>query len=202
MVQSQVKLLHSHAEQFQKEMGVLYLPQLEFIDLKTERKIRERCKREERKKWLDPRQKWLGSYYSKEITQGFTLDVTIKWIDECVGYGVFTNVPIVNRAYIGEYTGIVRKRRFFAEMKNHYCFDYTIGIGRKTPYVIDAAGCGNYARYINHSTDGNIETASVLCNGIMHIIMYATESIPKGAQLCYDYGADYWARRKAPIVLR
>ncbi len=188
--------------EFREAMGVVYQSDLQFMDEKLHQKVLKRCVKEDRKKWIDPRQKWLGSYYSQEIRAPFNPDVTISWIDPVFGYGVFTNKPIPRNAYVGEYTGIVRKRRFFGRLKNHYCFDYTIGFGMKTPYVIDAEQHGNYARYINHSDEPNLETASVLCDGVMHIIMYALTDIPAGSQLCYDYGENYWEKRKKPLPLQ
>ena len=190
-------------EEFNRVMGIKYVTQLEFINSKAQNTVIKKCRKALDKGLFDPRQKWLGSYYSQEILgcRDPDLDLTIAWIDPVFGYGVFTNQPIRAHTYVGEYMGVVRKNRFFGRSKNFYCFDYTIGFGLDTPFVIDAQSAGNYTRYINHSDKPNLETASVFCNGIMHMIMYALCDIPKGTQLCYDYGFHYWERRKNPLPL-
>jgi len=186
--------------EFEHLMGVSYTSQLQFATPATEEKIFQLCAEADQKKWIDPRQKWLGSYYSQEIAgKHHNPSITIAWIDSTFGYGVFTNRAISRHAFIGEYTGIVRKRHLFGRWKNAYCFDYTIGFGRKTPYVIDAKAQGNFTRYINHSDHPNLETASVLCKGMMHLIFYAIVDIPEGAQLTCDYGAKYWKGREPPL---
>lgn len=191
-------LIRCASPEFEAYTGVRYCTQLKFADAHIRARIKKKCHLAAR---LDPRQKWLGSYYSKELRSDFSIDCTIKWIDPLVGYGVFTNQPIPKHAYVGEYVGVVKRRPFFGRLKNHYCFDYTLALGRRTPYIIDAQKEGNYTRYINHSYHPNLETASVLCEGMMHIIVYAIEDIPKGSQLFYDYGPNYWANRKAPIII-
>jgi SET domain-containing protein len=67
--------------------------------------------------------------------------------------------------------------------------------------VIDAQDFGNHTRFINHSFQGNLEPASVYCDGLMHVIFYANKTIPAGTQLCYDYGEDYWEKRGKPANL-
>ena len=186
---------------FEKLMGIAYLPTLQFQTFALQQKIIEECAKGERKRWIDPRQKWLGNYYSQEVQSHLHPDITIAWIDPTLGYGVFTNRAILRQTFVGEYTGIVRKRRLFGRFKNDYCFDYTIGLGRETPYVIDAERHGNFTRYINHSEEPNLEAASALSNGIMHMIFYAIIDIPPGAQLSCNYGAKYWQRRKRPELL-
>ncbi len=192
--------LASPAE-FEQRLGVKYLPHLAFIDEKTQMRVEKRVAKALGKGWITPHQKWLGQYYAKGIRNPSGLDLTIRWIDERIGYGVCTNRDIPAQAYIGEYTGVLRRRRFFGRWQNHYCFSYNIGEARHTPYTIDAEKQGNYTRFINHSEEKNLEAASVYCDGLMHIIFYALVPIPAHTQLCYDYGPDYWKKRRKPIQL-
>ncbi len=196
---SQVKELKS--SEFGQLMGIVYCSQLEFASPKVEKQMHESCMKAEKRGWIDPRQRWLGSYYAQEIQAGRHPPVTVAWIDPALGYGVFANQAIPRHTFVGEYTGLLRKRSLFGRLKNAYCFNYTIGFGRKTPYVIDAREQGNFTRYINHSDEPNLETASVLHQGKMHMIFYATGDIPKGAQLSCDYGLKYWIGRKRPDPL-
>ncbi len=129
--------IHSPKD-FETIFNVGYLPTLGFKEQKTQEKIEKRCAKAFRKGWITPRQKWLGHYYSQEIHGQLPLDLTIQWIDEQIGYGVWTNAEIPAQTYIGEYTGVLRRRLFFGRWKNLYCFDYNIGEGRNSGYVIDA----------------------------------------------------------------
>lgn len=173
-----------------------FFAHLQFEDEKTFKRCQKRAARSR----LESRQKWLGSYYCKEIRQGFIPDVSIVWIDDQLGYGVFANRSFPRSSFIGEYTGLVCKQRLFRKIKNHYVFDYSFRSGTShSPYLIDAEKQGNHTRFINHSDTPNLETASVLCDGVMHIILYAIEEIPAGAQLCYDYGEEYWKKREKPL---
>jgi hypothetical protein len=204
-----IKILHRNAsepvlytqEEFQQAMGVIFLSRLQFENPDTLFHVRKKSEKLARKGYLEPRQKWLGSYYSKEIASGFMPDVTIAWIDERINYGVISNRTIARHAYIGEYTGIIYKQRYFKKIKNDYCFEYTFVTGTThSPYLINAERHGNHTRFINHSDQPNLETSAVFSNGLMHIILYAIKEIPPGTQLCYDYGDDYWKKRAKPLL--
>lgn len=188
-------------QDFEEIFHVRYLSQLQFCDDKLQLKVQQRCDKALKKKWMTARQKWLGHYYAQGIHGKLPLDLTIAWIDESIGYGVWTNRDLPANSYIGEYTGLVRKRGLFGRWHNLYCFDYDIGEGRRTPFVIDARDSGNHTRFINHSFQGNIEPVSVYCDQAVHVILYAKESIAAGTQLCYDYGENYWKKRGKPTDL-
>jgi hypothetical protein len=191
--------IHS-PQDFERVFHVRYLPHLECTNAKVQRKIEKRCVKALAKEWISPHQKWLGAYYAEGIRGKVYLDLTVRWIDDDVGYGVWTNRDIPAQTYIGEYTGMLRKRHFFGRWKNLYCFDYNIGEARESGYVIDALDFGNHTRFLNHSNKPNLEPASVFCDGMLHVIVYAKESVPAGAQLCYDYGEDYWLKRGKPRI--
>lgn len=118
--------IHSPKD-FETIFNIRYLPSLYFQNRKTQEKIEKRCDLALRKEWITVRQKWLGHYYARGMQGHIPLDLTIAWIDEKTGYGVWTNQNIPAQTYIGEYTGILRKRTFFGRWKNRYCFDYNIG---------------------------------------------------------------------------
>lgn len=100
--------------------------------------------------------------------------------------------------FISEYSGLVRKRNKH-DSKNSYCFEYLLAPGFDTPYIIDAREQGGFARYINHSNTPNLYSAFTLVDDFPHVVIYTAVKIAKGTQLCYDYGPDYWKRRKAPL---
>lgn len=192
--------IHS-PQDFEEALKVRYLSQLGFTDDDLKKKIEKRCSKALAKGWITPRQKWLGHYYAQGIRGSVQLDLTIAWIDKTIGFGVFTHRPIPANAFIGEYTGVLRKRRFWGRWKNLYCFDYNIGEGKRTSFVIDAEKEGNHTRFINHSAQSNLEPVSVYCDGLVHVILYSTRAISAGEQLCYDYGDEYWEKRGVPAKL-
>ncbi len=183
---------------FEQIFKIGYLPTIRCKDGKTQTNIEKRCAKALKKEWISPKQKWLGHYYADGIRGSLHLDLRIDWIDEKIGYGVFSNKEIPPQAFVGEYAGILRKRKFFGRWLNRYCFDYNIGEGRNSGYVIDAQDFGNHTRFINHSFEPNLEPASVYCDGLMHVVIIALKAIPANTQLCYDYGEDYWKRREKP----
>jgi hypothetical protein len=186
---------------FERVFPIRYLSSLQFADAKVREKIEKRCEKALLKQWITPRQKWLGHYYAEGIRGAVALDLTIRWLDDVVGYGVWTNRAIPANAFIGEYVGLLRKRRFWKRWENLYCFDYMIGPGRSSSVVIDCQDFGNHTRFINHSNKPNLEPVSVYCDGLIHVIFYARTAIPRGVQLCYDYGEDYWEKRRKPVEL-
>src|SRR5690606_34072176 len=108
-------------------LGVRYLDQLEYKDEKTARILAKKHAKAWRKGWIIDRQKWLGHYYGAGLAGKSHPDLIIAWVDPYLGYGVFAEKMILKRTYIGEYTGVLRKRRWWGRWENLYCFDYTIG---------------------------------------------------------------------------
>jgi hypothetical protein len=195
------QLIHSPAD-FERIFQVRYLPALQYAGVKTQAKIGQKHIRALAKGWITPRQKWLGHYFSGGLQGKIPLDLTIAWIDAEVGYGVWTNREIPANTFIGEYTGLLRRRRFWRRWENLYCFDYTIGERRSSSFVIDAQDDGNHIRFINHSFSPNLEPISVYYGEMIRVIVHAKKSIPAGTQLVYDYGEEYWEKRKCPKDLR
>jgi len=173
-----------------------YLPELIFEHVSVERKIEKKCRKALKKELVSIRQKWMGAFYAKEIEEKKALDLEVRWIDAQIGYGVFTRQKIKKGAFIGEYTGIVRKKRFWERKQDHdYSFEYLIGEEEKSLYYIDAKASGNITRFINHSDLPNLEPAAVIYREKIHIILFALKEIQPDMELSYDYGTDYWAKR-------
>lgn len=192
--------IHS-ALDFERALNIRFLSHVQIDNREVKNQVEKRHRLALTKNWITPRQKWLGEYYAEKMRTPADLDLTIAWIDEVVGYGVWTNQPIPLHGYIGEYTGFLRKRSWWGRWENLYCFDYTIGRGKRTPFVIDCQLGGNYTRFINHSFHPNLELASVYCDGMIRVIFFAKQAIPAGTQLCYDYGEEYWRKRTKPMNL-
>ena len=187
-------------EEFERLTKAKWLPKLDFDEPPIQQKLVKEGTKLHKKGEMTLEQLWFGKYYQKEISSSYIPDVTIRWISDPLGWGVFANRPFKKMEFIAEYTGRVRKRSK-ADYKNAYCFEYVVVQGFNTPFTIDALDQGGLSRYINHSAQPNLNSALATYDQISHVILYAKEPIAKDAQLCYDYGPDYWAKRTAPILL-
>lgn len=187
-------------EQFEKHTGAKWAPELAFEDPSIPSFIAREAKKLYEKGEMTLEQLWLGRYFQKEINSRLIPDVSIRWIDHHVGWGVFAMKDFKKMQFIAEYTGRIRKRRK-ADVKNAYCFEYVVVQGFRSPYTIDAIDQGGLARYINHSDTPNLNSSLATYDDMSHVVLYAKEPIAKGSQLCYDYGPDYWSKRKAPLPL-
>ena len=188
------------AAEFERLAGAAYIPQLDFVDSSTLATIAKKTGKLYRKGELTREQLWLGSYFRKEILSPPVPDVVLRYIDPVLGWGVFAARDLKKMTFIAEYSGRLRKR-LRSDKKNAYCFEYVSAQGVRTPYTIDALDQGGISRYINHSETPNLLSALATIDFVSHIVLIANEPIPKGAQLCYDYGPDYWSCRAAPVPL-
>jgi uncharacterized protein len=180
--------------EFEKLMAITYLPALE---LESD-EVRSLCTRALLRAKIEVRQKWFGHFYAKEMERAAFPDVLVKWIDPTLGYGLFAEVEIPARTFVGEYTGMVR-RRLKSDRTNNYCFDYAVIPGKKGPFIIDAKEKGNLSRFVNHSSEGNLEPLSLFHGGIVHIVLHTRRKVRAGEQLCYDYGEEYWKKKEQSI---
>lgn len=188
-------------DEFEKLTGAPFIPDLEFSHPRINQRAQKWAVNLYKKGEMTREQLWFGRYFKKEITTHFIPNTTIRWIDSTFGWGVFANRDFKKMEYIAEYTGNVR-RRLRIDSKNAYCFEFILSSGCKTPYLIDAQSQGGLARYINHSETPNLLTALATFDNMSHVVLYTKEAIPKGAQLCYHYGNDYWSKRKPPLKIQ
>ncbi|NGX50353.1 MAG: hypothetical protein K1060chlam2_00198 [Chlamydiae bacterium] len=148
---------------------------------------------------VSPEQEELGKRYIDQIESAYLPEISLHDLGEKVGYGLFAEESIPPGAYVGEYTGLVRKndRRYSAPM-NNYCYEYPVLDELERSYVIDATD-GNFTRFINHSYDPNLKPVHLYHLGYFHLIFLAIREIKKGEQLCYNYGKHYWYVRRPPV---
>jgi len=187
--------------QFEALMGAAFIPRLEFEGDAVIDDIREKTQKIHEKKELSKEQLWLGSYYKKEIQTMVLPEVTVRWIDDSIGWGVFAAKAFKKREFIAEYSGKVRPRRR-QDKNNAYCFEYIVAPHVPTRYTIDAETQGGIGRLFNHSDRPNLLSALATFESVSHVILIANEPIREGEQLCYDYGPDYWSRRSKPQKLQ
>jgi SET domain-containing protein len=127
-----------------------------------------------------------------------------------VGSGLFLQQRLSRGALVGEYTGVVRDTRTI-----HYSNPYLSSYASVLPYcklTIDALHMGSLMRFINHSSQPNVEWLEVF-DGEMSVplrvlsshlprsyrlAVVATRDIQVGEQLLVDYGPDYWRAASTP----
>jgi SET domain-containing protein len=149
-----------------------------------------------RKSPLGVKNRWLGILYERELQSGYTANVAIKWIDDSFGYGLFAEDDLPAMTFVGVYTGVIRRRFRLHPNHNAYCFHYPSGFWRWKVFMIDAENKGNYTRFINHSDKPNLKPVCVVNRGLLHIVFLTNQHVVKGAQLTFNYGSDYWRKRK------
>jgi hypothetical protein len=179
-------------------IGFSFIEGVEFKNFNILKWMLKNCKKEEKKNIITPKQKWMGFFYEKEILSGFYPDVSIRWVNSDVEFGLFTNINLKPNTYVGEYGGVIRKANRISDKKNPYCFEYLIGNLKKTPFILDAREKGNLTRFINHNENPNLSPFPVFCNGVMRIILLTNKTIKKESELTYNYGPSYWKKREDP----
>jgi hypothetical protein len=187
-------------EEFTQVSGAKWAQGLSFLDEKIRKKVLEKTAKLHRKGRLPPEQLWQGIHYRDKIPAFVPKGLVIRWINPTLGWGVFALRSFRRGEFIGEYGGVIRKRRR-DDIKNAYCFEYPFSDEIDSPYVIDALDQGGLLRYLNHSETGNITAALATFDDLTHIIFIVKESIAPGEQLCYDYGPNYWKKRPSPQSL-
>lgn len=186
---------------FPPDLEFEYLPQISFKSKKEKLDIHARSLEEFRKGKIPPQALKLGEKYRKKIESAESPNVSIRYISESIGHGVFAEETLKARTYIGEYTGTVREnwRVYFAPL-NNYCYEYPVPDRLGRSFVIDATH-GNFTRFINHSYQPNLKPVYAFFDGFYHLIFLSCRKIQKGEQLSYDYGRRYWTLRSIPEEL-
>lgn len=148
---------------------------------------------------------WAEIFHA-ELAGAKIAKASIQWIDNTLGYGAFLDEDVPAGAYIGEYTGIVR--RLYREKPDHnaYCFSYPTRFWSRKPFAIDSLHEGNITRFFNHSERPTVQTICIVDRGLLHQVFITTRPLDCGTPLTFDYGQEYWERRSmnanAPVNSR
>jgi hypothetical protein len=137
----------------------------------------------------------LGIRFYNEIGSSYLPSVSVRWINDTLGYGLFAEENLNVGNYVGEYTGIVRK--YDRRNSNDYSYEYPILDDEGRGFVIDATS-GYLTRFINHSFKPNLKPVYAFYDGFYHLIFLAISPIEIGTQLSYNYGYTYWYMRGQP----
>lgn len=183
-------------EGFEKALGIHYRPFLTFSSYQLLEEVVNNCPYVLRSQTLaSDNYEWTKAYH-QELCFGQTASIYIKWIDEALGYGAFAEEEILPGCFIGEYTGIVRRLSRNHSDYNPYCFHYPTRFWSLKYFVVDSMREGNLTRFINHSNNPNLQPLCLVDRGVLHQVFVAKNKIKKDEQLTFDYGDDYWAKRK------
>ena len=140
-----------------------------------------------------------GKLYEKELLLGEEVPSSIQFLNEEIGFGLYSTLDLPEGAFIGEYTGLISENSPYYKIKN-YVFSYPLEDHTGRKFSIDAQPHGNQTRFINHSFNPNLTPVHAFHNGLYHVILIAIKPIIKGEQFTYSYGHSYWYARGSPIL--
>ncbi len=193
--------LHSiSVQEFEERLKIEYIDSLEFENIDDLAWVVKQCRKRLHKHQFDQMNQWVLAMHQKAIGQIRRDLYYIRWINARLGYGVFAAKDLPNFTYIGEYTGVIKRRQLRKNRFNDYIFGYVVG-PKDTPFIIDAEEKGNFSRFVNHSDTPNLTSRWVITGGVTRIILFANQFIRKDSQLTYDYGEYYWKNRRTPDLL-
>lgn len=139
----------------------------------------------------------LGKLHEKEIRAAYLPALSIRFLTSAVGHGAFLEEDLPKGAFVGEYTGIVRRNDIRRYSLNNYIYTYPVKDINNINYIIDASS-GNLTRFINHSFNPNLAPHFAYLDGFYHLIFLTLTPLLAGTHLSYNYGQSYWYIRKWP----
>ncbi|KAJ7460503.1 hypothetical protein B0H11DRAFT_2198970 [Mycena galericulata] len=128
------------------------------------------------------------------------------------GWGARAPISLSAGQVLGLYTGLLMRRDEANKLtgsRASYCFDLDVNEEPDedpptNSYSVDAFGCGNWTRFLNHSCSPNLKIISVVYesspeDNMPYLALVATEAIPAYKELTFDYNpshqAEYERRR-------
>ena len=197
---SEETILPIPLSEFEERMGITYLNSLTFEEPEIVEAVKKKCVKKMKNQELYQMNRWTLALHDKAMDLPRESYYYIRYINRYLGYGVYAARTIPALTYLGEYTGVVKRRRNRKNRFNDYVFSYDL-CGKSTRWCIDAQEKGNFTRFLNHSDQPNLTSRWVIREGITHIIFFSNSLIPAGTQLTYCYGPWYWRSRSNPASL-
>lgn len=189
-----VKLITFHA--FEDLFHLKYRFCLTFSSYEMVKKAIQNCPYFFKWQWLFGKDDELEAVYKKKLIRKDLAKVYVKWIDPVFEYGLFADEDLEEKSFIGEYAGIFKRVYRKKPDINGYCFHYPTRFFSFQYHVIDALKEGNLMRFINHSESPNVQPIWLNHKGLLRLVFIAKRPIKKGEQLFFNYGKDYWRKRK------
>jgi hypothetical protein len=150
---------------------------------------------------IPPEKIWMGIYFDKEIQEGNHPKVSVRFINDKVGFGVFAEKRITSCAFAGEYRGVIKEVKKKELKDKIHSVRYTVWEMGRRRFVLDAEKKGNFTRFINHSAKPNLSLQSVYWRGVPRMIFVTLKEIQPETQLTFDYGTFFWKEcSQTPVV--
>jgi hypothetical protein len=169
-----------------------YLPTIAFQSSDIFYDVIDAAKKAKEQDQIPAERIWMGIYFDLEFQQQIHPKVSIRFIDNQIGFGVFAQERIYSCAFVGEYTGVLTKKPGRIQPEQKHSFAYTIWNTKKRKFTLNAEKQGNFTRFINHSKKPNLSLQSIYWRGIPRVVFIALRNIAEGEQLTFDYGASFW----------
>ncbi|KAF8217979.1 hypothetical protein K438DRAFT_15865 [Mycena galopus ATCC 62051] len=113
------------------------------------------------------------------------------------GWGVRAKVDTVKGSILGIYTGLIIRRQDVQNLLiSTYSFDLDAMESPEEPpensYTVDAFGCGNWTRFINHSCQPNLKIIPAVYDSmpednLPYLAFVSTKDIAAYTELSFDY---------------
>lgn len=178
-------------QNFFKAKGLRYLKNLEVLSPK----VREMDVRLTERYLKNPKHfDQLERKYGRLVAQGYMAPLSIRFINDQIGYGVFAECDIAEGEMVGEYTGQVIDLKDVKSTKYNWVYSMTHDkLGNPVSISLDASETGNEMRYVNHDYNPNAGMQTVPQGGFWHAVYIANRPIKKGEQVLTNYGTGYWS---------
>lgn len=138
----------------------------------------------------------LAAKYGAQIRAGAVAPISIKFVNDHVGYGVFAEAPIKVDDFVGEYTGIIQDKAFVRDTTYSWVYPIKLNAAGETVAIsLDAKFEGNEMRYVNHAQKPNTVKVNIPLDNVWHECYIAVQDIPAGKQVTVSYGDNYWKSR-------
>lgn len=181
--------------EFSKFFGITYRSCLYFEDVALLEEVVRNCPWMLRT-FMGDEHRSLAAHLRKKLFGEAIDGISVEWINETIGYGLFARRAFKKDEFVGEYVGKVRKCRRFSPELNGYCMHLPSRFWSFHYYVIDAESDGNEMRFANHSDEATMRPISLLDRNLLHVGLFAKRDIEPGEELTFNYGKDYWQKRK------
>lgn len=137
---------------------------------------------------------FFSELYKDNVAAKTLAPMSIRWLGQDIGYGVFAEKDIENDEFIGLYTGSIQDRSL-VESKDYAWFYPATTLDGGT-MSLDACWQGNELRFINDGANPNCRVQYIIGHDdLWHVCYVACTDIKKGQQLLVSYGPEYWNTR-------
>lgn len=132
-------------------------------------------------------------YLAQKTAQKYIAPLSIKFINEDIGYGIFAQKRFRKSSFIGEYTGAIEYN--CSDPHATYTWSYPMTkVNEDKLFLLNARKFGNELRFVNHAgADSNCKALAIIGKDRKaHMLYVTTRAIKAGEQLTVDYGDTYW----------